>query len=142
MLDNNIDNNIDNNYNTYMFNPKYQLTAKLLKNISFIERLYGQIEQLHLPKSLWLNLERDNLIRSAYISNSIEGNSLSLPEVTNLLIGGRIPAVKDEKEVSNYFAVLKKLVTFKDFDLETLLSIHKELLTGVKDKIAGKIRNR
>ncbi|MDR1434548.1 MAG: Fic family protein [Endomicrobium sp.] len=124
-----------------MFNPKYQLTRKLLENISAIERLYGQIEQLRLPKSLWLNLERNNLIQSAYVSNSIEGNSLSLPEVTNLLLGGRVPATRDEKEVANYFAILKKLTLLKDFDLNTLLAIHKELLTGVKDKIAGKIRN-
>ncbi|MDR2251565.1 MAG: Fic family protein [Endomicrobium sp.] len=124
-----------------MFKPKYQLTRKLLENISAVERLYGQIEQLRLPKSLWLNLERNNLIQSTYVSNSIEGNPLSLPEVTNLLLGGRVPATRDEKEVSNYFAILKELPSLKEFDLETLLSIHKELLTGVKDKIAGKIRN-
>jgi hypothetical protein len=56
-----------------MFKPKYQLTIKLLKNISAVERLYGQIEKLRLPKSLWLNLERNTLIQSAYVSNSIEG---------------------------------------------------------------------
>jgi Fic family protein len=113
----------------------------LLENISAVERLYGRIERLHIPKSLWLNLERNNLIQSAYVSNSIEGNSLSLPEVTNLLIGGRVPTTRDEKEVSNYFVILKELPLLKDFDLKTLFSIHKELLTGVDDKIAGKIRN-
>jgi Fic family protein len=124
-----------------MFKPKYQLTRKLLENISGVERLYGQIEKLRLPKSLWLNLERNNLIQSTYVSNSIEGNPLSLPEVTNLLLGGRVPATRDEKEVSNYFAILKELPSLKEFDLETLLFIHKELLRGVKDKIAGRIRN-
>jgi Fic family protein len=124
-----------------MFKPKYQLTKKLLENISAVERLYGQMEQLRLPKSLWFNLERNNLIQSAYVSNSIEGNPLSLLEVTNLLLGGRVPATRDEKEVSNYFAILKELPSLKDFDLKTLLSIHKELLKGVKDKIAGKLRN-
>jgi Fic family protein len=124
-----------------MLKPKYILTHKLLENVSSVERLYGQIEQLRLPGSLRLNLERNNLIQSAYASNSIEGNSLSLPEVTNLLLGGRVPANRDEKEVTNYFAILKKLSSFKELDLKTLLAIHKELLTGVKDKIAGKIRN-
>jgi len=124
-----------------MLKPKYSLTPKLLVNVSAVERLYGQIEQLRLPRSLWLNLERNNLIQSAYASNSIEGNSLSLPEVTNLLLGGRVPATRDEKEVTNYFAILKKLSLFKELDLKTLLAVHKNLLTGVKDKIAGKIRN-
>ncbi|MCL1901684.1 MAG: Fic family protein [Endomicrobia bacterium] len=124
-----------------MFKPKYSLAPKLLENISSVERLYGQIEQLRLPKSLWLNLERNNLVQSTYVSNSIEGNSLSLPEVTNLLLGGRVPATRDEKEVANYFSVLKKLSSLKELNLKNLLSIHKELLTGVNDKIAGKIRN-
>jgi Fic family protein len=124
-----------------MFDPKYNLTKKLLENISAIERLYGQIEQLRLPRSLWLNLERGNLIQSAYVSNSIEGNSLSFAEVTNLLLGGRIPVTRDEKEVANYFVLLKQLTSFKSFDIATLLNIHRQLLAGVNDKIAGKIRN-
>jgi hypothetical protein len=56
-----------------MFKPDFKLTKELLENISSVERLYGQIEQLRLPKSLCLNLERNNLIQSAYVSNSIEG---------------------------------------------------------------------
>src|SRR4030043_834310 len=92
-----------------MFKPQYQLTGKLFSNIAQIERFYGQLEALRIPTGLELNLERDNLIRSSYISNSIEGNPLSLPEVTNLLLGGRVPANRDEKEVKNYFEILKNL---------------------------------
>jgi Fic family protein len=124
-----------------MFKPKYRLTPKLLENISFVERLYGHIEILRLPKSLRLNLERNNLTQSAYISNSIEGNPLSLSEVTNLLLGGRVPATRDEKEISNYFGILKQLSSYKTFDTKTLLDIHKQLLTGVTDTIAGQIRD-
>lgn len=124
-----------------MFKPKYNLTSKLLSSVSAVERLYGQIESLHLPKSLWLNLERNNLVQSSFISNSIEGNALSLAEVTNLLLGGRVPSTRDEKEAVNYFGILKKLPSCRTFDIKTLLEIHRELLTGVKDKIAGQIRN-
>jgi Fic family protein len=104
-----------------MFKPKYQLSIKLLESISAVERLYGQIEKLRFPKSLWLNLERNNLIQSVYVSNSIEGNPLSLPEVTNLLLGGRMPATRDEKEVTNYFSLLKELSLLTTFDIDTLL---------------------
>ncbi|MDR3244255.1 MAG: Fic family protein [Elusimicrobiota bacterium] len=124
-----------------MFNPKYTLTKELLDNISAIERLYGQIEQIQLPQSLWLNLERDNLMQSAYVSNSIEGNPLSLAEVTNLLLDSRVPANRNEKEIANYFGILKKLPLLKNFTLQTLLDIHKELLAGVNDEIAGIIRD-
>lgn len=131
-------------YTKVMFKPKFQLTSYLLNNLTQIERLYGQLEVLQIPKKLELNLERDNLVKSAYISNSIEGNPLSLPEVTDLLLGDRIPVNRDEKEVKNYFDLLKKLPTLaaKGFDLNLIKSLHKNLLTGVEDKIAGQIRNK
>ena len=97
-----------------MFIPKYQLTSSLLTNLTTIERLYGQLEALRIPQKLELNLERDNLVKSSYISNSIEGNPLSLPEVTNLLLNERVPANKDEKEVKNYFDILKSLGEYSD----------------------------
>lgn len=119
-----------------MFKPKFQLTSHLLNNLTQIERLYGQLEVLQIPKKIELNLERDSLVQSTYISNSIEGNPLSLPEVTNLLLNDRMPVNRDEKEVKNYFDLLKKLpmLVAKDFDLNLIKSLHKDLLTGVEYK--------
>lgn len=125
-----------------MFTPKYTLTGKLLKNLTEIERLYGQIEALRLPKELQLNLERNNLVQSTYVSNSIEGNPLSLPEVTNLLLGDRIPVNRDEKEVRNYFEIVRGLQeqTEREINTDVILEIHKRLMEGVKDEIAGIVR--
>lgn len=127
-----------------MFTPKYELSRKLLENITQIERLYGQLESLRIPRKLELNLERNNLIQSSYISNSIEGNPLLLPEVTNLLLGDRMPANRNEKEVKNYFEILKNLDIYadKDLSLSTIKEIHQKLLIGVDEKIAGVIRNK
>lgn len=127
-----------------MLTPKFTLTPELVTNLTQIERLYGQLEALRIPKKLELNLERDNLVQSSYISNSIEGNPLSLPEVTNLLLGDRVPANRDEKEVKNYFNLLKTLPDFvaQPLTLQTVRQLHNELLTGVDNNIAGKIRNR
>ncbi len=126
-----------------MFTPKYTLTGKLLKNLTEIERLYGRIESLRLPRELQLNLERNNLTQSTYISNSIEGNPLSQVEVTNLLLGDRVPVNRDEKEVQNYFEILKELSIHNDkkLDLKVALEIHKKLLSGVKDELAGNVRD-
>lgn len=122
----------------------YTLTPKLLANISTVERLYGQLEALHLPKKLQLNLERDNLVQSSYISNSIEGNPLSFPEVSNLLLGDRVPANRSEKEVRNYFDILKNLQTLaRDrFTLHTILTLHGSLMQGLDENIAGVIRDK
>ncbi len=127
-----------------MFIPKYSLSQKLLTNITQIERLHGQLESLRIPRKLELNLERNNLIQSTYISNSIEGNPLSLPEVTNLLLGDREPANRDEKEVKNYFEILKNLDIYENsaFSLATIKQTHKQLLTGVNNEIAGETRNK
>jgi Fic family protein len=123
---------------------RYTLTPKILENITAIERLYGQLESLHLPKELQLNLERNNLVQSSYVSNSIEGNPLSLPEVTNLLLGDRVPANRSEKEVKNYFDILKSLGNRaeKPFTIEEILQIHRDLIAGVEDEIAGRFRDR
>ena len=127
-----------------MFTPKYRLSQKLLANITQIERLYGQLEALRIPKNFELNLERNNLIQSSYISNSIEGNPLSLSEVTNLLLGDRVPANRNEKEVRNYFEILRSLDDYLDRELSLLVikEVHQELLAGVDEEIAGSIRNK
>jgi len=125
-----------------MLEPKYRITTTLLGNISQIERLYGQIEALQLPQELQLNLTRKNLIKSAYASNKIEGNPLTLPEVTNLLLDDRVPATRDEKEVVNYYQILQDLDTnvSKPFDLNLINNLHARLMAGV-DETAGKIRD-
>ncbi len=120
-----------------------KLTTKIINNLTNIERIYGQLEGMCLPQKLQLNLERDNLVQSTYISNSIEGNPLSLNEVTNLLLGDRMPTNRDEKEVYNYFNILKDLNVDKNvISIDFILNIHKKLLTGVKDEIAGVVRNK
>lgn len=126
-----------------MLNPKFTLTSKLLTNLTEIERFYGQLEGIRIPQQLQLNLERTNLIQSSYASNSIEGNPLSVGEVTNLLLNDRVPTNRSEKEVVNYFSILKNLdkKTTELFNVSLILNIHKELLMGIDDKIKGQIRN-
>jgi Fic family protein len=127
-----------------MFKPNYLVTPKLLNNINEIERLYGRLEGMKVPQSLLLNLKRDNLITSSYASNSIEGNPLSQAVVTNLLLNDLVPVNLDEKEVVNYFQILKNLEkrAKESLDIDQILSIHNELMTGVDDEIKGKIREK
>lgn len=130
-------------YTKSMPMPKFTLTPAIIANLTQIERFYGQLEGLRIPKKLELNLERDHLIKSTYISNSIEGNPLSLPEVTNLLLGDRVPTNRDEQEVKNYFNLLKSLDQYVDkpLTLDTITDLHAKLLKSVDNDIAGSIRN-
>lgn len=126
-----------------MLKPKYTITAQIIRNLTQIERFHGQLEAMQIPKELELNLERDNLVQSTYISNSIEGNPLTLHQVTNLLLDDRVPTNRDEKEVHNYFGLLKKMDQYLDqpISLSLVKKLHLELLTGVKD-FAGKYRDQ
>lgn len=125
-----------------MFEPTYSITPNLLSEITQIERLYGQIEALNVPEQLELNLTRNNLIQSSYASNRIEGNPLTLPEVTNLLLDDRVPVNRSEKEVVNYFDIITHLSAQKNnpLSINLVTDIHKKLLTGV-DETAGTIRD-
>lgn len=125
-----------------MFAPRYQLTEKLLTNITQSERLYGQLEGLKIPQKLELNLKRKNLVQSAYASNKIEGNPLTLPEVTNLLLDDRVPATRDEKEVTNYFNLLSKLSQYqtRELTVDLVAQLHAKLFATI-EKAAGQIRN-
>lgn len=125
-----------------MYKPTYTLTTELLTTVSAIERFYGQVEALKIPQILELNLTRQNMIQSSYASNKIEGNPLTLPEVTNLLLDDRIPANRSEKEVVNYFGLLKNLSSYSllTLTLEFITSLHGKLLKDV-DNTAGNIRN-
>ncbi len=125
-----------------MYKPDYSLTPAVLNNLNSVERYYGQLESMQIPKELELKLERNNLLESTYVSNSIEGNPLSPHEVTNLLLGDRVPTNRDEKEVTNFFAILEGLE--KDIDsplsLSLVLDFHQRLLNGVHED-AGSLRN-
>lgn len=127
-----------------MLEPKFTLTQELLTNINEIERLYGQLEGMRFPNSLLLNLERDNLVQSSYSSNRIEGNPLSHSDVTNLLLDSRVPVNRDEKEIANYFAILKGLdgSLNKAVGTDIILATHRTLLEGVNDEIKGKFRDK
>ncbi len=127
-----------------MFQPKYSVTPKLLNTINEIERLYGRLEGMKIPQSLLLNLQRNNLIESSYASNSIEGNPLSQAAVTNLLLNDRVPVNRDEKEVVNYFQILKTLENRvkEQIDMDQVLAIHTQLMVGVDEEIKGQIRDK
>jgi len=126
-----------------MYEPKYKTSIKLISNISEIARLYGKLEGIKVPSTLMLNLERDNLIQSSFSSNRIEGNPLTHLDVTNLLLSDRVPTNRAEKEVANYFGILKKLELLENTKISVplLLDLHSDLLEGVNNTIRGKIRD-
>jgi len=122
-----------------MFKPNFKYTDLIVKNLTRIAESRAVVINSPLIPKWEVSLRREALIKSAHSSTAIEGNALSLEEVS-LLAQGReiIAARKDRQEVLNYFA--KK----NPFGIQDLLAIHKiitkDTLQNPSDE--GVIRSR
>ena len=127
-----------------MFKPKYTVSPKLLQNVKRISVLVAELNYQPLAKVVLMDWEKKAREISAHASTSIEGNPLSEAEVTNLLLNDRMPTNRDEKEVINYFKILKELKKRikQQVDITQILDIHEKLMSGVDDETKGKIRNK
>lgn len=129
-----------------MFEPKFTFTMPIVNTLGTIERLYGQLIGKNLIPSLALRLSEENQVLATHYSTSIEGNPLSPQDVTNVVLGDRIPTTKSEKEVKNYFAVINHLFILArqqtPITTELTLILHKQLMEGImQDEDIGHFRD-
>lgn len=131
-----------------MYQPNYQITDKIINHLTEIAVAREIVEKARLVPKWEISLRRDALIHSVHSSTHIEGNSLTLEEVSQLALGREISALrKDKQEVLNYLQVLSNLERYtpKDrFGVEHLLQIHKDLVktTLNQSEDEGVFRNR
>jgi len=128
-----------------MFEPKFTYTPKIVNELAAIERLYGQLLGEKLIPSLALKLSQENLVLATHHSTSIEGNPLNPQDVTNIVLGDRIPTTKSEKEVKNYFAVLNRIAVLakerEPLSTELTQKLHHDLMLGLDKDALGKFRD-
>ncbi|WP_026769393.1 Fic family protein [Asinibacterium sp. OR53] len=120
--------------------PPYSITPVILKLLSIVSEKIGEINASHLqrPKA---ELRKDNRIKTIQSSLEIEGNTLSVEQVTAILENKRVLAPqKDILEVKNAIAVYDSIVTFKPYSLTSFLSAHRLLMTGLVPS-PGKLRS-
>lgn len=95
-----------------MFKPKFKYTDQMIGLLTRIAAAREVILHSPLIPRWEISLRRDAIIRSAHSSTSIEGNNLSLEQVSDLAAGRKIMVQrKDREEVLNYIHVLEKLDT-------------------------------
>lgn len=128
-----------------MFNPKFSFSLPIINQLSSIERLYGQLLGEKLIPSLALKLSEENQILATHHSTSIEGNPLTPRDVTNVILNDRLPTVKSEHEVKNYFSVLNTvfIMARKHTPLSTSLveKLHHDLMIDIEKEDLGAFRN-
>lgn len=131
-----------------MFKPNFRYTNKIVNNLTQISAARELILNSPLIPKWEVSLRREALIRSAHSSTAIEGNPLSLEEVSALAAGRDVMVRrKDKQEVLNYLEALGKIPDFVrriPFKAKDLLDIHmivtKETLENPKDE--GIFRDR
>lgn len=131
-----------------MYKPNYQITDKIVNHLIEIAVARETVENARLVPKWEISLRRDALIHSAHSSTHIEGNSLSLEEVSQLALGREISAIrKDKQEVLNYLQVLsnlEKYISKDQFTIQHILQIHRDLVkkTLNRPEDEGIFRNR
>ena len=108
--------------------PPYKLTSTILQLISELYYKMGEVNASFLIKQS-PELRKRNRIRTIQASLSVEGNTLSIDQITALLENKRVlgPA-KDIKEVTNAIKVYDELNSINPFNEKAFLAAHKKLM--------------
>lgn len=121
--------------------PPYQVTNKILELISSIAEKVGEINAAYLYKPP-TELRKKNRIKTIQSSLEIEGNSLSLDQVTAILDNKRIIAPeKDILEVKNAIKAYDKLSSYNHTSMTSFCKAHAIMMNGLIEN-AGKIRTK
>jgi len=125
---------------TDRYTPPYRITPGILHSIEQIGEALGNL-QAGSDSTVVPVLRRGNRIKTIQASLAIEGNSLSLEQVTAVLAGKRVLAQPREiQEVRNAFADYEKLTEWTAHSRADLLAAHGLLMAGLADEI-GRFRS-
>jgi len=121
--------------------PPYQVTTKIIELIASISEKIGEVNSANLFKPP-TELRRKNRIKTIQSSLEIEGNSLSLDQVTAIIDNKRIVAPKkDILEVKNAIKAYNSISDFNPTSLTSFCKAHAIMMGGLIDN-PGKIRTK
>ncbi len=131
-----------------MFKPNFKYTNKTVKLLTRISAARETILNSPLIPKWNVTLRQEAIIHSAHSSTSIEGNRLSLEQVSELARGREITATRrDKQEVLNYLDVLKNIKNLIKDNFITerdILNIHRMVTKNTLNNLSdsGVYRNR
>jgi Fic family protein len=121
--------------------PPYKITTRILELVSSIAEKIGEVNAAYLFKPP-TELRKKNRIKTIHSSLEIEGNSLSLDQITAILDNKRIIAPeKDIIEVKNAIKAYENLKSYNSTSLTSFCSAHETLMHGLIEN-PGKIRTK
>lgn len=121
--------------------PPYDITPRVLKLISSISEKIGEVNATYLSKQS-PQLRKQNRIKTIKSSLQIEGNTLTIEQITALIENKRVVGPKkDITEVQNAIQVYDELISYKPHSEKAFLKAHAALMKGLLDPV-GKYRNQ
>lgn len=121
-----------------MFKPNFRYTEEIVSDLTQIAAARELILNSAFIPQWKVVLRRETIIKSAHSSTAIEGNKLTLEQVTDLAHGREVMASrKDKQEVLNYLSALEKIDKLSDGNKITeknILNIHKLVTKQTLDK--------
>jgi len=122
-----------------MFKPVFTITETILKNLTTIASSVVTVENAPLIPKWEVSIRQEALLRNAHASTAIEGNPLTLDQVSQLAAGRNIMVQRKAKaEVLNYLKVLQDIprMARDSISERTICMIHRELMQDVLDNPA------
>jgi len=120
--------------------PPYTITEKAADYLAKIVELATRLE-FGTGFIRDIKLHRKNRIRTIHSSLGIEGNSLSLNEVTAVIEGKTVAGRQEEiKEVKNAYEAYDQIMAFNPYSIVDFLKAHKLMTQGLL-KESGKFRS-
>ena len=121
--------------------PPYQITNKIVGLIASISEKIGEVNSAHLYRPP-TELRKKNRIKTIQSSLQIEGNTLSIEQITAILENKKVIAPqRDILEVKNAIIVYDKLTDYKPYSLTSFCKAHEILMKGLIDD-PGSIRSK
>jgi Fic family protein len=121
--------------------PPYKITGKILKLVASISEKIGEVNSAHLSKPP-TELRKKNRIKTIHSSLEIEGNTLSIEQITAIVENKRVIGPKKYiLEVKNAIAVYDYLDKLNPFSFDSFCEAHRILMNGLIES-AGKLRSK
>ncbi len=119
--------------------PPYTLTPEILELISEVSQKIGEVNASFLIKTS-PELRKRNRIKTIQASLAVEGNTLSIEQITAMIENKRVVGPsKDIREVSNAIKVYEQLKAFNPKSEKAFLNAHKMLMADLLPN-AGRYR--
>jgi Fic family protein len=120
--------------------PKYEITSTILGLLADISHKLGLIEGAQLSRPP-VSLRRESRIKTISSTLQIEGNTITMEQVTDYIDGKRVLApVRDIKELRNAIEVYDRFRSFNPFSIKSLCDAHKVLMNDLLPD-AGRFRS-